>query len=72
MKKQYRYEEYTWCKVCLCLYHDGELVDSKKLWLDEADKAIEQLEANGYVYGYTKEEIKKAKEQYEEMLRNAI
>ena len=40
MKKQYRYIETTFLKVRLYIYHNGELVDSKEMWLDEADKKV--------------------------------
>ena len=33
---------------------------------------IDRLEAEGYVYGYTKEEVEKAKKKYEDMLENII
>ncbi len=72
MKKQYRFERDISFKTRLCIYHDGELVDSKKLWVDEADKEADKLRLDGYVYGYTKEEVAKAKEEYEKMLINII
>jgi hypothetical protein len=33
---------------------------------------IDQLEAEGYVYGYTKKEVEDAKKKYEYMLENII
>lgn len=72
MKKQYRCKEDLFFKVRLYVYHDGELIESKSFYLDEADKEMDRLESNGYTYGYTKEEVKKAKERYENMLVNII
>ena len=48
MKKQYRFERDISFKTCLCIYHDGELVDSKRLWIDEADKEADKLRLDGY------------------------
>lgn len=72
MKKQYRCQEDTWCKKRLYVYHDGELIQSQSFYIDEIEKEINKLKSNGYIYGYTKEEIKEAKERYEIMLRNII
>ena len=72
MKKQYRYIKTTCFKVRLYTYHNGELVDSKEMWLDEADKEMAKLELDGYIYGYTQEEVEEAKKKYEEMLKNII
>jgi hypothetical protein len=72
MKKQYRYEEETWCKLRFYIYHDGRLVESKSFYFDEAIREIDNLKSNGYVYGYTKEEVREAKERYERMLRDVI
>ncbi len=72
MKRQYRFERDIQCKTRLCIYHDGKLVDSKKLWIDDAGEEADKLELDGYVYGYTKEEVIKAKEEYEKMLKNII
>lgn len=72
MKKQYRYEKDGFFKVRLYVYHDGELIESKSFYFDEADREMDKLESNGYVYGYSKEEINEAKEKYERMLKNII
>jgi hypothetical protein len=40
--------------------------------MDEADKYADQLEKDGYIYGYTKEEVEEEKERYERMLNNII
>lgn len=72
MKKQYRYGEGSSFKYIITLYHDGELVDIRELWLDELDDEIDKLEEQGYVHGYTREEVEKAKQTYERMLKNII
>lgn len=73
MKKQYRSQHTYSFKVFIYLYHDGELVETKKFWEDdEYLNFIENLELNGYTYGYKKEEVEEAKERYEHMLNNMI
>lgn len=72
MKKQYRYIKTTLLRVHLDIYHDGELVGSKEMWLDEADNEMTKLKLDGYIYGYTQEEVEEAKNRYEEMLENII
>lgn len=72
MKKQYRCKEDTWCKRRLYVYHDGELIQSQSFYLDEIEKEIDKLESNGYILGYTKEEVEEVKERYERMLRDII
>ena len=72
MKKQYNTSESFLCKRTVETYHDGELVASKTLWLDEADEYADQLAHEGYVCGYTKQEVEDAKRRYEEMLENII
>lgn len=73
MKKQYRSQHTYSFKVFIYLYHDGELVETKKFWEDdEYLNFIESLELNGYTYGYKKEEVEEAKKRYEYMLNNMI
>lgn len=73
MEKQYRCIHTYSFKIFIELYHDGELVETKKLWEDdEYLNFIESLESNGYTYGYKKEEVEEAKERYERMLDNMI
>jgi hypothetical protein len=72
MKKQYRISESYQLKRIVEAYHNGELVLSQRLWMDEADKYADQLEKDGYIYGYTKEEVEEEKERYERMLNNII
>lgn len=73
MKKQYRCI-YTYSfKVFIYLYHDGELVETKKFWEDdEYLNFIENLKSNGYTYGYNKKEVEEIRTQYEYMLNNMI
>jgi hypothetical protein len=72
MKKQYHISESFQFKRTVATYHDGVLVASETLWMDEADEYADKLEDEGYVYGYTKREVESAKRRYEEMLENII
>lgn len=72
MKKQYRMGESFMFKRTIKVYHNGELVSSKRMWIDEADEYADQLESDGYVYGYIQEEVDEAKVTYEERLANLI
>lgn len=56
----------------LSTYHDGKLVESKVYDIDELNDVIAKLEEDGYVYGYTQEEVAAMKRRYERMLRNII
>ena len=71
MRKQYRYHD-SFDKYYFYIYHDGELVETKKVWYDEFCDEIDKLESDGYTYGYTKEAVEDAKRQYEHMLENMI
>lgn len=72
MKKQYNYQETASFRYILNIYHDGQLVDSQKYWEDELYDKSKQLEEQGYVYGYTNEQIEKTKRIYEHMLENRL
>ena len=72
MRKQYRTVEMDWYRSHLYLYHDGEEVSVNVYNLHEIYDEIEGLESHGYTRGYTKEEIRKAKEEYELRSANAI
>ena len=72
MKKQYRCKYESWCKSRLYIYDNGFLIESKSLYNDEIENMIDRLEAEGYVYGYTKKEVENAKKRYEHMLENMI
>lgn len=72
MKKQYRIEERRWPYYNIILYHDGVEVairDSDQMMIGvDTDK----LEEEGYTYGYTDDEIEKARKKYEHKLANRI
>lgn len=72
MRKQYRYADYTFGKKCLYIYHDGELVETKEVWIDEFSDEKDRLDDEGYTYGFTKAEIEEAKQRYETMLKNML
>ena len=72
MKKQYRYEKVGFNRVHLYTYHNGKVIKSEILDAYEFTKEICKLKSNGYVYGYTTEEIEETKERYEKMLMNAV
>ena len=72
MKKQYNLSYHSWCKKTIKIYHDGELILTKTMWLDDIDKYIVQLEKDGYKYGYTQEEVNRARQDYEYKRANMI
>ena len=72
MRKQYRYNDYTFGKKRLYIYHDGELVETKEFWIDDFLDEQEKLEGDGYTYGYLNGEVEEAKQQYEYKLENMI
>lgn len=72
MKHQYRYYEVTSFKYNIELYHNGDFVEVRQVWIDELDDEIDKLEEQGYTYCYTKDEVEKIKKRYEKMLKNII
>lgn len=72
MKKQYHMSESYMFKRTVTTYCNGELVSSETLWMDDAGEYAEQLEKDGYIYGYTQEEVNEAKRVYEDKLSNLI
>lgn len=72
MKKQYRYHKTAGFQYMLQLYCDGWLVKSYKVYFDELDDEIDKIESQGYVYGYSENELKSARERYEHILNNII
>jgi hypothetical protein len=72
MKKQYRMSEEFMFQKTIKVYHNGELISSERMWIDEADERADQLEEAGYVYGYTQDEVDEARRIYEERLANLI
>lgn len=72
MKLQYRICEYIGFRYVVMLYHDGELVKTYKVWLDKIEDEEASLRNLGYTYGYTKEEVEKARCRYLDMLKDII
>lgn len=73
IKKQYRYYETCSWKYDIITYHNGVKHSSVSMWMgDEMDKYIEDLESQGYTYGYLPDEVDDAKTIYEDMLANII
>lgn len=72
MNKQYNLKYESAFKRKLSTYHNGKLIESKSYYIDELNDEIDKLEADGYVYGYTEEEIKTAERRYKRMLKYKI
>lgn len=72
MRLQFIYSESIWPKCIIKKYHDGELVESYQIYADEIDDEIDKLLEQGYNYGFTKEEVEREKEAYENMLANML
>ena len=72
MKKQYRYHEIASFKYAIKLYHDAKLINTREVWLSELYDEVDKLEEQGYTYGFTKDEVEKARLQYEAKLKNII
>ena len=75
MKKQYRTDEPDWKTWRIDIYHDGTKITSEtflRIQDDEYNDRLDELEAQGYTYGYTVEEVKLGKKLYEHRLNNLI
>ena len=72
MRLQYRIIEYLGFQWIVELYHDGKLIKSYKVYVDELDEETKKLIEQGYEYGFTKKELQEAKERYESMLGYVI
>ena len=72
MNKQYNLQSDGAFKSVLEIYHDGKLVETKSGWMDEIADEVDKLEEDGYVYGYTQEEVKTAERRYKRMLKYMI
>ena len=72
MRKQYKIIERDWYRYDLHVYHDGEEVSVNVYDTLVIDDEIDKLESQGYTKGYTKTEIRCAKETYEKYKNNAI
>ena len=65
MRKQYVVRKGPTFRVWVAIYHDGVLMRQDKVWIDDFDDFTVKLEREGYEKAYTKEEVQKAKEDYE-------
>ena len=75
MKKQYRTDEPDWKTWRIDIYHDGTKITSEtflRIQDDEYNDRLDELEAQGYTYGYTVQEVENAKKLYEHKLKNVI
>ena len=75
MRKHYRVSEFDWKTWRIDIYHDGVRVGSEsylRIQDDEFHDRLDWLEAQGYIYGYTIEEVENAKKLYEHKLKNII
>ena len=53
-------------------YHDGVLIQRDKVWVDDYATYAYSLEEDGYELAYMKEEVQKAKEEYERLLARQL
>lgn len=75
MRKQYRTDELDWKTWRIEIYHDGVRVGSEtylRIQDDEYNDRLDELDGQGYSYGYTPEEVENAKALYEHKLINII
>ena len=72
MNKQYNCKFDGVSKTVLKIYHDGKLIKTQNGWADEIDDEINKLEEDGYIYGYTPEEVATAERRYKRMLKYII
>ena len=57
MIRQYTLHEDLWPNWIITCYHNGEEVRKIKINMLKRDSTIKDLEANGYVRGYTKAQV---------------
>ena len=72
MKKQYDYYECRWPNYEIVLYHDGTKVTVERKDLLKLEDYLEQLENDGYVRGYTEEDVEEARQRWEHIYENRI
>jgi hypothetical protein len=72
MRLQYTYDECSWWKYRLELYHDGRLFKSYNVSCDELEDEIDKIEGQGYNFGFTQKEVEEAKKIYEKRLKDRI
>lgn len=70
--KQYRWKEINWPYYDFFWYIDGKQIKSKKIDQLEINEYIKEAENQGYSFAYTKEELERAKENYEKILANQL
>lgn len=72
MRKQYVVSKGPTFRIWIATYHDGVLIRQDKVWIDDFDDFIVKLEREGYEKAYTKEEVQKAKEDYERKVAHQL
>ena len=72
MRKQYDYYETFSFSYNVDLYHDGVKVATKEKIYYEMGDYIQQLEVQGYTRGYLREDVEKARREYEHKYENRI
>lgn len=72
MRKQYVVSKGPTFRVWVATYHDGVLMRQDKVWIDDFDDFTVKLEREGYEKAYTKEEVQKAKEDYERKVAHQL
>lgn len=73
MRKQYTMTEGPAFRYTIVLYHNGKEAERTEMWFsDELEEYIDSLEDNGYVQGYTKEELEKVYNHYKHLYENRI
>ena len=68
MRKQYTVRRASSFQKWITTYHDGVKNRIDKVWVDDYAAYTYNLEEDGYELAYTREEVQKAKEEYERML----
>lgn len=72
MRKQFRYEQLVFGKFGLYIFHDGKMVANQEIWSPEIFDIIEELEEDGYTYGFLPNEAEEALKRYERIKNNII
>ena len=73
MIKQYIIQKGPTFQYWIATYRDGVKIENTKVWQgNEMDDFIDKLEAEGYKRAFTKEAVRKAKENYEWLLANQL
>lgn len=72
MRKQYAVKTASYFRYWVTTYHDGVAIRRDKIWVDDYADYADKLEEEGYERAYTKEEVQKAKEEYERLLARQL